>query len=158
MRLTGQEIVGLAEMLGFTVTDIDDDNLETEIDIFENVTGCENDDGTVSKYQHVAFYAEYHEEGAYPLGDPVKTVPKDNIYELVTWRNPIGEFPDDWIEKQANIGDWLLKVWFSGAGFFEASLTHHETKERRRLDIGDLKELKIACDTAAKIAIKSITK
>ncbi|MBH9740017.1 hypothetical protein [Vibrio navarrensis] len=87
-------------------------------------------------------------------------IPKlsDTVTSAITWNNPVGEVPCDWIEKWTVIGFHTLRVWFSMSGFFEASLTHNETYVRLRLDIGEPEDLKAACDKAAEIAIKSMIK
>ncbi len=82
----------------------------------------------------------------------------DTVISAITWHNPVSEVPSDWIEKWTVIGFYTLRVWFSMSGFFESSLTHNETGVRSRLGIGKPEDLKSACEKAAEVAIKSMTK
>ncbi|PMO50596.1 hypothetical protein BCT11_25865 [Vibrio sp. 10N.222.52.B12] len=86
-------------------------------------------------------------------------IPKlsDTVISAITWNCPVGEVPSDWIEKWTVIGFYTLHVWYS-FGYFEASLTHNENGARFRLDIGEPEDLKAACENAAEVAIKSMTK
>jgi len=93
-----------------------------------------------------------YEEIHYPM--PKLT---DTVISAITWNSPVGEVPSDWIEKWTVIGFYTLRVWYS-FGYFEASLTHNETDTRFRLDIGEPEDLKAACEKAADVAIKSMTK
>lgn len=81
----------------------------------------------------------------------------DTVISAITWNSPVGEVPSDWIEKWTVIGFYTLRVWYS-FGYFEASLTHNETDTRSRLDIGEPEDLKAACEKAAEVSIKSMTK
>ncbi|MDF9399179.1 hypothetical protein [Vibrio sp. 1180_3] len=81
----------------------------------------------------------------------------DTVISAITWNSPVGEVPSDWIEKWTVIGFYTLRVWYS-FGYFEASLTHNENDARSRLDIGEPEDLKAACEKAAEVAIKSMTK
>lgn len=86
-------------------------------------------------------------------------IPKlsDTVVSAIKWHNPVGDVPSDWVEKWTVIGFYTLRVWYS-FGYFEASLTHNERDVRSRLDIGEPEDLKIACERAAEVAIKSMTK
>lgn len=81
----------------------------------------------------------------------------DTVISAITWNGPVGQAPSDWIEKWTVIGFYTLRVWYS-FGYFEASLTHNETDTRSRLDIGEPEDLKVACEKAAEVAIKSMIK
>lgn len=94
-----------------------------------------------------------YEDIHYPI-----TSLSDTVVSAITWNNPIQDTPKDWIEKWTVIGFYTLRVWFSISGFFEASLTHNETAVRLKLDIGEPEDLKTACEKAAEVAIKSMTK
>jgi hypothetical protein len=87
---------------------------------------------------------------------PIPTL-SDTVISAITWNSPVSEVPNDWIEKWTVIGFYTLRVWYS-FGYFEASLTHNETDTRSRLDIGEPEDLKAACEKAAEVAIKSMTK
>ena len=72
LTLTVAEIKDLAEAAGLaldkTVT-YDDDQLETEYDIVAcPPDGICDDDGKPTHYRHVAYVAEYPDEGGFPLG------------------------------------------------------------------------------------------
>ena len=77
MTLTGKEIKDLAEFAGFKVDELakmEEEALEAEIVISECCKEgvCdEGGDGTRKHYAHIAFAAEYPEEGCYPLGDEI---------------------------------------------------------------------------------------
>ena len=73
ITLTGKEILELALCAGFSVVEnYDSDELETEWDIQAcPAEGVLNDDNEIEHYRHVAWLAEYPEEGAFPLGDPI---------------------------------------------------------------------------------------
>ncbi|ENL3888491.1 hypothetical protein AB4867_002676 [Vibrio cholerae] len=82
ITLTGKEIKQLAELVGFEVKEItnpefESDVLETEIDIVRDESGVLRDDGTLSKYKYKALFSEYHEEGVYPLGEPIAIQDKE---------------------------------------------------------------------------------
>lgn len=74
--LTAREIYDLACFAGFTINHDkrfmpDEDGMETEYVIAKcPERGVENDDGKVEHYNHVAYLAEYPEEGVCPLGEP----------------------------------------------------------------------------------------
>ena len=76
----------------------------------------------------------------------------------IDWQKPRGQAPRGWMERHAIFGNWFLKVWVSGLGYFECSMTHMETNERRRLDIGEPLDLKAACEEAEELARQLITK
>ena len=74
ITLTGKEIKDLAEFAGFEVrelTGMEEEALETEISITEcSKDGIKGEDSEeVKHYAHIAYMAEYPEEGCYPLGD-----------------------------------------------------------------------------------------
>ncbi|MCG9576053.1 hypothetical protein L1D14_07350 [Vibrio tubiashii] len=81
----------------------------------------------------------------------------ETVISAINWHNPVGSVPSDWNEKWTIIGLYTLRVWLSTSGYFEASLTHNETNERFRLDIGQPEDLKSACDTSAEVAVKCMT-
>ena len=72
LTLTVAEIKDLAEYAGFTLDQTrmpDADEMETEISIMDcPQDGVKDDDGKATHYAHVAYFAEYPEEGCYPLG------------------------------------------------------------------------------------------
>lgn len=96
---------------------------------------------------------EAYEQEHYPIAKL-----SDTVVSAITWNNPVGEVPSDWIEKWTILGFYKLRVWYSWSGFFEASMTHNETEVRSRLDIGQPTDMKAACDKAAEVAIKVMTK
>ena len=71
LTLTMEEIKDLALFAGFRVApdDLDEDNKDTEItiEVFPE-KGIKDDDGILTGYRHLAYLAEYPEEGAMPLG------------------------------------------------------------------------------------------
>ena len=76
ITLTGKEIKDLAEFAGFKVsglTKMEEEALETEISITEASKEGILDEGTktIKHYAHIAYVAEYPEEGCYPLGDEI---------------------------------------------------------------------------------------
>lgn len=73
LTLTGKEIKDLAEAVGLVIKPLDyKDELETEMTIIDcPASGVIDDDGKARRYQHVAYYSEYPEEGVHPLGDEV---------------------------------------------------------------------------------------
>lgn len=75
ITLTGKEILGLTLCAGFSVVEnYGPDELETEWDIQDcPAEGVLNDDNEIEHYRYVAWLAEYPEEGAFPLGDPITT-------------------------------------------------------------------------------------
>jgi len=79
ITLTGKEIKDLAEFAGFKVdglTKMEEEALETEIVIAESCKEGildEGGDGAIKHYAHIAYAAEYPEEGCYPLGDEINT-------------------------------------------------------------------------------------
>ncbi|WP_067515189.1 hypothetical protein [Endozoicomonas ascidiicola] len=71
------------------------------------------------------------------------------------WRLPHGRVPDGWIERHADMDDYVLKVWFSSGGFFEGALVRLSTGSRFRLHI-NATELDDACREAGKRCIQLI--
>ncbi len=77
ITLTGKEIKDLAEFAGFKVdglTKMEEEALETEIVIMECGKEGVLDEGAVGParhYAHIAYVAEYPEEGCFPLGDEI---------------------------------------------------------------------------------------
>lgn len=75
MTLTVAEIKDLAECAGLALdkgVSYDADELETEIVVMDcPKAGVLDDDGKPTHYAHIAYFAEYPEEGSYPLGDEV---------------------------------------------------------------------------------------
>lgn len=76
LTLTVAEIKDLAECAGLALrTDVtyDADELETEIVVMEcPKAGVRDDDGKPTHYAHIAYFAEYPEEGSFPLGAEVE--------------------------------------------------------------------------------------
>lgn len=77
ITLTAAEIRDLALFCGFRVDGNGEetrteDELETEIVVERRPDGLRDDDGLIKHYAHVAYYAEYPEEGAMGLGLEVK--------------------------------------------------------------------------------------
>lgn len=73
--LTIDEIKSLAEFAGFNVSEqISEDDNETEITIetFPEKGIKDAGDKILVGFRHLAFFSEYPEEGAYPLGFPSK--------------------------------------------------------------------------------------
>lgn len=72
LTLTVAEIKDLAEFAGLVLdksVSYDDDELETEIVVMEcPKEGVRDDDGKPKHYAHIGYFAEYPEEGSYPLG------------------------------------------------------------------------------------------
>lgn len=77
ITLTVAEIYDLACMSGFTINHRPDfmpdaDDMEAEIVIIEcPKQGVRDDEGKAIHYAHVAYFAEYPEEGSYPLGKEI---------------------------------------------------------------------------------------
>lgn len=77
LTLTIAEIKDLADFSGLTrhgvyIPDGLDDDSETEIIITAcPKDGIKEDDGSRGHYPHIAYYAEYPEEGVYPLGQRI---------------------------------------------------------------------------------------
>ena len=75
ITLTAQEIRHLAQFCGMvlqepTASEADDER-ETEIVIAPWPTkGVKGDDGMLTPHKHIAYLAEYSEEGCVPLGSP----------------------------------------------------------------------------------------
>lgn len=76
LTLTVAEIKDLAECAGLVLdkgVSYDADEPETEIVVMEcPKAGVRDDDGKPTHYAHIAYFAEYPEEGNYPLGDEVR--------------------------------------------------------------------------------------
>lgn len=76
ITLTVAEIKDLAEFAGLAMNEDampDEDELDTEIQIINCPEGgVVNDDGTKSRFAHVAYLVDYPEEGCCPLGDELK--------------------------------------------------------------------------------------
>lgn len=72
LTLTVAEIKDLAECAGLVLdkgVSYDADELETEIVVMEcPKSGVRDDDGKPTHYAHIAYFAEYPDEGSYPLG------------------------------------------------------------------------------------------
>lgn len=72
LTLTVAEIKDLAEFAGLVLNQKfmpDADGLETEIIVIEcPKDGVRDDDGKPTHYAHIAYFAEYPEEGSHPLG------------------------------------------------------------------------------------------
>lgn len=72
LTLTVAEIKDLAEFAGLVLdksVSYDADELETEIVVMEcPKEGVRDDDGKPTHYAHIAYFAEYPEEGCCPLG------------------------------------------------------------------------------------------
>lgn len=83
LTLTVAEIYDLACAAGFTIKRGDSfmpdaDEMETEIVVIEcPKEGVIDDDGNPTHFAHIAYFAEYQEEGSYPLG-PEMTPPNSN--------------------------------------------------------------------------------
>ncbi len=73
------------------------------------------------------------------------------------WRLLYGRVPDGWIERQADVDDYLIKVWLASSGFFECVLVHIKTGSRFRARI-DSSELDEACIEAAEKCLKMIAR
>lgn len=79
ITLTVAEIYDLACMAGFTINHRqtlmpDADEMETEITIIDcPKAGVLDDDNKSRHYAHIAYFAEYPEEGSLPLGPELKT-------------------------------------------------------------------------------------
>ena len=75
LTLTVAEIVDLAQCAGLVLKEgcePDADELETEIVVMEcPKAGLRGDDGRPTHYAHIAYFAEYPEEGSYPLGPEI---------------------------------------------------------------------------------------
>lgn len=71
------------------------------------------------------------------------------------WQEPIGEVPPGWIEKNAVLNGWFLKVWLGPVGLYEAAIINLGTYERLRLDIGDLMDIDLACEKVERL-VKSV--
>lgn len=75
ITLTVAEIVDLAKCAGLVLKEgcePDADELETEIVVMEcPKAGVRDDDGKPTHYAHIAYFAEYPEEGSYPLGPEI---------------------------------------------------------------------------------------
>jgi hypothetical protein len=73
LTLTIAEIKDLAECAGFILDrgcKPDLASMATEISILQcPPEGVIDDNGLVTRHRYVAFFAEYPEEGCYPLGD-----------------------------------------------------------------------------------------
>lgn len=70
----------------------------------------------------------------------------------VIWANPNGQVPDGWIEKHAKLGPWLMSVWRSSYGHYEATLMHEFTYHRIRLGSREEDTLKSMCQKAESAA------
>lgn len=95
LTLTVAEIKDLAECAGLVLNkdvSYDADELETEIVVMECPKAGVLDDGKSTHYAHIAYFAEYPEEGSYPLGDEVSEPkpynPDDDPTAGMPW--PIG--------------------------------------------------------------------
>jgi hypothetical protein len=68
------EIKHLAMAAGFKVlNESGSDDMEAEMTITDcPEEGLRNDDGTRSRYKHIAYDAEYPEEGSHGLGEELK--------------------------------------------------------------------------------------
>ena len=77
LTLTVAEIKDLAECAGLALrhdVTYDADELETEIVVMEcPKEGVLDDDNKPTHYAHIAYFAEYMEEGSHPLGEELKT-------------------------------------------------------------------------------------
>ena len=77
LTLTVAEIKDLAECAGLVFNQKfmpDGDDLDTEIVVMEcPKEGVRDDDNKPTHYAHIAYFAEYPEEGSYPLGPELKT-------------------------------------------------------------------------------------
>lgn len=75
LTLTVAEIYDLACMAGFTIHHTPafmpgSDDMETEIIVMVcPKEGVLNDDGKPEHYTHIAYFADYPEEGSHPLGE-----------------------------------------------------------------------------------------
>lgn len=71
--LTGKEIEDLARCAGFQIVEQNyDDERECEIVIVDcPEDGIEDDDGKRTHYAHIAYFADYPDEGAFSLGDEI---------------------------------------------------------------------------------------
>ncbi|BBN90571.1 MULTISPECIES: hypothetical protein [Rhodocyclales] len=76
LTLTVAEIKDLAECAGLVLKEDclpDEDELETEITIIPcPESGVLDDDGKPTHYAHIAYFAEYPDEGSYPLGNEIQ--------------------------------------------------------------------------------------
>ncbi len=76
LTLTVAEIKDLAECAGLVLKEDclpDADELETEITIIPcPESGVLDDDGRPTHFAHVAYFAEYPDEGSYPLGNEIQ--------------------------------------------------------------------------------------
>lgn len=48
---------------------------------------------------------------------PVPSI-TDVVVNQIKWNKPVGDIPDDWIERWATIGFYTLRVWFSSRASF----------------------------------------
>lgn len=74
----------------------------------------------------------------------------------VEWNPPIGEVPPNWIELNAVVNGWFVKVWLSPFGTYEAAIINLGTYERRRLDVGDATDIELACANAVELVMAKI--
>ncbi|RZP88971.1 hypothetical protein [Vibrio vulnificus] len=75
----------------------------------------------------------------------------------VFWLHPIGKLPEGWIERNAYLGNWFVKVCGHEDDYFVASMVNMSTSQRVELYIAPTKDLELACTltaSAAKIMIQ----
>ncbi len=87
--------------------------------------------------------------------------PIDTLADKVTtmqWHSPVGQVPDNWIERWTTFGKWTLHVRRLFEHNYEVTISHSEREEHHVLDIGHVEDLRTACNQAAELAIQTIIK